>query len=234
MFPEAPTPCTPPGRPTLDLRASPQAPCDLTASSGLLIEPMARGAGAPAERIETGAHSTRGWPQPLGPVIGSPVLYDLDVAAAGTAMMEGVVWVLEVDNGTVGPNSRADWPKIRRDLHNTGCRPGADPATVTSAPAGRLAALRLSPNPWLGAGALNLMPQASGPGRLEILDVSGRRLLERTAIAGAGSLALTRADLSGHTAGGWYLPGALGATRRQRADGEADRAGCADTPAGRK
>ncbi len=131
---------------------------------------------------------------------------DLDVATAASTMSSGVVWVIEVDGSSMGSQSVADWPKIRRDLRNTGCRPSADPAGVAAASSARPAALTLSPNPWLGAGSLSFTPPQAGRGRLEILDVSGRRILMRSVTGSEETLRLSPAELADRqVSGGVYL-----------------------------
>ncbi len=54
---------------------------------------------------------------------------DLDLVTAGTVFLSGLLWVFEVYGSSFNPAaSVADWPKIRRDMVNTGRYPAPDPA----------------------------------------------------------------------------------------------------------
>lgn len=120
---------------------------------------------------------------------------DLDLCAQGGTFGSGRVWVYEVDGSLFDPaSSRCDWPKIRRDVRNTGAYEPADPAAVADS---RLAgaALVCYPNPlrvrdrvaWrvvngaaLGAtcGAAPGAGPTAGPAasRIRLFDAAGRQV----------------------------------------------------------
>jgi hypothetical protein len=99
---------------------------------------------------------------------------DLDLCAQGGTFGAGSVWVYEVDGSDYDPDvSRSDWPKIRRDLHNTGYYPRAEPVSVAAIlPAGMR--LSCSPNPARIDQTVLLDLPGGAWGRLSVFDPAGR------------------------------------------------------------
>jgi hypothetical protein len=132
---------------------------------------------------------------------------DLDLCAQGGTFGAGRVCVYEVDGSTYNPQTtRADWPKIRRDLHNTGYYPGPpDPAAVA---AGGLAEPRLAcfPDPAALGGSVRLSLPGRCAGVLQVFDLSGR-MIGRLDAGGQGGWATfaTRDLLGGGRGTGVYF-----------------------------
>lgn len=106
---------------------------------------------------------------------------DLDLCAEGGTFGSGRVSVYEINGSTYQPGvTRADWPKIRRDAHNTGCYSREDPSAAPDGPGiaawHRGARIVCSPNPVAFGGGLQLRIPGTGSGRLEAFDPLGRAL----------------------------------------------------------
>ncbi len=108
---------------------------------------------------------------------------DFELAIAGSSQSQGRVWVIGINPSVVGPNTRGDWPKIRRDLENTGCFAGGTPLAVGPAAAPAFG-LRVFPNPVAAGGRLQVWTPAGESGRLIVRDVQGRTLSSRALGAG--------------------------------------------------
>jgi hypothetical protein len=124
---------------------------------------------------------------------------DLDLCAQGGTFGSGRVWVYPVDGSVFDPaSSRADWPKIRHDLRNTGRYERPDPAGIAGSLA--LGAPRLAcwPNPVGAGGSLSLRLPDDGPGRVLIFDANGRQVGAIPVVGGAAA-SLSRRDLVGRT-----------------------------------
>lgn len=126
---------------------------------------------------------------------------DLDLCAEGGTFGTGRVWVYEVDGSTYQPGvTRADWPKIRRDVQNTGCYLRLDPSAapdesfVTASPL--RARIVCVPNPVARGGGLHLQIPGTGSGRLEVFDPTGR-ILGGLDARGGTSLAIGLDRLTG-------------------------------------
>jgi len=147
---------------------------------------------------------------------------DLDLVTAGSSMSAGLLWVFEVDGSSFDPStSAADWPKIRRDLVNTGCYPAFDPAGVAVSEPRVRSALRLSPSILHRTDLLSLRLPASGAGLIEVYDLAGRRLGERFLVAGGEATSVPASVLfDRHAQSGAFLmrwtPEHGGATRTAR------------------
>jgi hypothetical protein len=126
---------------------------------------------------------------------------DLDLCAQGGTFGAGLVWVYEVTGSIYQPGTtRADWPKIRHDLHNTGYYPRVDPAGVAENGHGSKLysdeRIGCSPNPVVAGGMIRLRLPADRPGRLVAFDVAGRRV-GAVEIRGGASLLLDLDALTG-------------------------------------
>ncbi len=102
---------------------------------------------------------------------------DLDVVTAGASMSGGLLWVFEVDGSSFDPaTSVADWPKIRRDMVNTGCYPSVDPAAVEAPSGVQLPRLVLSswPNPFAARTDIHYTLPTASHTRLVVFDAQGR------------------------------------------------------------
>ncbi|HOX24671.1 MAG TPA: VCBS repeat-containing protein [Candidatus Krumholzibacteria bacterium] len=101
---------------------------------------------------------------------------DLDLCAQGGTFGAGQVRVYEVDGSQWhDQHERSDWPKIRRDPHNTGFCP-APVVTGVALDPDPAAPLRWFPNPVSRGGSLSLrLPGARG-GRIAVFDLAGRRV----------------------------------------------------------
>ncbi len=106
---------------------------------------------------------------------------DLDLVTAGTTIFHGLLWVFEIEGSSYNPvASPADWPKIRRDMANTGCYPTPDPAGIAAQdPAGRQRlplVLDCWPNPLTTWADIRYELPAARHASLTILDPQGRRV----------------------------------------------------------
>jgi hypothetical protein len=110
----------------------------------------------------------------------------LELAACGTDLDDGSLCVFEIDGSVYDPHTtRMDWPKIRRDLHNTGFFPWIDPAGVDEGQAGDCPILTIAPNP-LEPNSRIVMRDMSYPiGTLRVIDAGGRLLGERAVVSPA-------------------------------------------------
>ncbi len=127
---------------------------------------------------------------------------DLDLVTAGANMSGGLLWVFEVDGSSFDPSSSAaGWPKIRRDMVNTGCYPAVDPAGVAASEPRRGPALRLWPRIVRPGDLLSLHLPASGAGLVEVWDVAGRRIAARPLAGGDGVISLPARGLIDRRAG---------------------------------
>jgi hypothetical protein len=135
---------------------------------------------------------------------------DLDLCAQGQSMSSGRLWVYEVNGSTFDPaTSRADWPKIRRDLRNTGC---FEPAIDTGVGPGAAKPIRITwaPNPVGMDGALRLRVEGaeggeSAAGSLVLYDLSGRRVGGAESLAGGSATLRVRDLFAGAPASGIYI-----------------------------
>ncbi len=122
---------------------------------------------------------------------------DLDLCAQGGTFGGGGVWVYEVSGSVYDPEAtRADWPKIRRDLHNTGYYPRVDPAGIAAQDGSGAARIECSPNPASAAALIQLRLPGQQPGRLVAFDSSGRSVGAVQAKGGT-TLVLEPGDLLG-------------------------------------
>jgi hypothetical protein len=121
---------------------------------------------------------------------------DLDLVTAGASMNDGLIWVFEVDGSSFDPaTSAAGWPKIRRDMVNTGCYPPVDPAAVTTSEPRGPGSLRLSPSVVRAGDRLSLGLPADEGGIVEVWDVAGRRLAAHALLGRGGATSLPAAGL---------------------------------------
>ena len=125
----------------------------------------------------------------------------LDLTVSGSSIAAGRVWVLAVDASVVGPATRRDWPKMRRDLENRACFCEPEPAVVAEPAGGApvVTPLTVQPNPAFAADRIVVGGLAGEPGELAVFDVAGR-LLGRRAIE-PGAIALPAAELIGSRSG---------------------------------
>lgn len=132
---------------------------------------------------------------------------DLDLIAQGQTMGGGQLWLFEVDGSVFDPaTSRADWPKIRHDLRNTGYFPRPDPAGIALDRVGSPPGLRLYPNPVVAGAELRLAGVGGLPGSITLFDATGRSVGRLSIAPGAGAACVTVRELAGRTpAPGLYL-----------------------------
>jgi hypothetical protein len=105
---------------------------------------------------------------------------DLDLIACGTDFGDGALRYYEIDGSTYDPSTtRMDWPKIRRDLRNTGYFPWRDPAGTANAEPATGGVLRAFPNPAPRGSVVTIRLPQDAPGLLSIHDVTGRCLARR-------------------------------------------------------
>ena len=101
---------------------------------------------------------------------------DLDFCAQGQTFGAGLVWVYEVDGSIFDPGtSRADWPKIRRDVRNTGHYPHHGPAAIAEAAPAR-PPFRCYPNPVRMGERIALQLPGELAGWISLFDAAGRRV----------------------------------------------------------
>ncbi len=126
---------------------------------------------------------------------------DLDLCAQGGTFGAGLVWAYEINGSTYQPGlTRADWPKIRRDVFNTGCYPLAIASAAPNEPpvAARCqdASIGCFPNPVVRGGEVQLRIPGTGSGRLEVFDPAGR-VLGGVDARGGASFAIAQDRLIG-------------------------------------
>jgi hypothetical protein len=101
---------------------------------------------------------------------------DLDLVVAGSSQSQGRLWVLAIGSSTTGPDTHEDWPKIRRDMENTGCFPPGEKTAVMSPPATGALSLRVAPNPVRDGEPVMVWAPGGAAGRIRLCDASGRTL----------------------------------------------------------
>lgn len=111
---------------------------------------------------------------------------DLELAVSATSFNQGQILVLAVDASTYDPlTSRHDWPKMRRDMENTGAYGPSGTTAAEAAPPAAAIRLTVAPNP---AGAGRAVRIATGKaGWLAAYDASGR-VRGRAALGGGEAL----------------------------------------------
>ena len=111
---------------------------------------------------------------------------DLELAVSGTSFNQGRIMVLAVDASSYDPlTSRRDWPKMRRDMENTGVYAAGGTTAVAAAPVAAASGLTVMPNP---APAGRTVQIATGvAGSLHVYDVQGK-CRGRAALGGGKSL----------------------------------------------
>ncbi len=98
---------------------------------------------------------------------------DLELTVSGASFAAGRILVLAVDGSVYDPlTSRHDWPKMRRDMENTGARAAGGTTAVGAAAAPAAVRLAIAPNPVRGGGAVRIATGTAG--RLAVYDALGR------------------------------------------------------------
>lgn len=115
---------------------------------------------------------------------------DLDLCVQGGTFGSGRVCVYEVDGSSLPAPGRRDWPKLRRDAHNTGHAPAADLTAV--AETALAPSLGVYPNPVGRDGLLSLRIPDREAGRVALFDLAGRRLADLAVSDGRVDLARFR------------------------------------------